>query len=149
LNEKLLFSRTKRIIERTSVVGIDGFGLLSNACLHASKPSFLGTLGYKPFTSMQNKIESPGSFCSIEFNLFIINTEDYVHKIENELQDSSTYKQVEKDLTEEITKRVFVHLWIAFYRALVNISLEHVPFNVICDVKKNSSICSLFFQPFS
>jgi hypothetical protein len=49
----------------------DGFGLLSNACLHASKPSFLGTLGYKPITSMQNKIESPGSFCSIEFNLFI------------------------------------------------------------------------------
>jgi hypothetical protein len=40
----------------TSVVGIDGFGLLSNACLHASKPSFLGTPGYKPFTSMQNKI---------------------------------------------------------------------------------------------
>jgi hypothetical protein len=52
LNEKLLFSRTKRIIERTSVVGIDGFGLLSNACLHASKPSFLGTPGYKPFTSI-------------------------------------------------------------------------------------------------
>jgi hypothetical protein len=51
LKEKLLFSRTtgKRIIERTSVIGIDGFGLLSNACLHASKPSFLGTLGYKPF----------------------------------------------------------------------------------------------------
>jgi uncharacterized protein (DUF302 family) len=40
-------------------------------------------------------------FCNI-----LINTEDYVHKIENELQDSSTYKKVEKDLTEEITKKV-------------------------------------------
>jgi hypothetical protein len=45
-------------------------------------------------------------FSGGRFWVIIQNTEDYVHKIENELQDSSTYKQVEKDLTEEITKTV-------------------------------------------
>ena len=44
--------------------------------------------------------------CDKSSGVCVINTEDYVHKIENELQDSSTYKQVEKDLTEEITKKV-------------------------------------------
>jgi hypothetical protein len=44
--------------------------------------------------------------CDKGSGVCVINTEDYVHKIENELQDSSTYKQVEKDLTEEITKKV-------------------------------------------
>jgi predicted molibdopterin-dependent oxidoreductase YjgC len=44
--------------------------------------------------------------CDKGSGVCVINTEDYVHKIENELQDSSTYKQVEKYLTEEITKKV-------------------------------------------
>jgi hypothetical protein len=44
--------------------------------------------------------------CDKGSGVCVINIEDYVHKIENELQDSSTYKQVEKDLTEEITKKV-------------------------------------------
>lgn len=35
--------------------------------------------------------------CNKGSGVYVINTEDYVHKIENDVQDSTTYKQVKKD----------------------------------------------------
>jgi uncharacterized protein YfaT (DUF1175 family) len=66
---------------------------------------------------------------------YIQDTTDFINKlnsIEQKLPgDSILFCMDVKGLQWSI---LFVHLWIAFYRALANISWEHVLFYVICDV---------------
>ena len=44
--------------------------------------------------------------CDKGSGICILDSEDYIEKIECELKDSSTYKQTDHDLTEEITRKV-------------------------------------------